>query len=186
MCNPYCEKYFIHFLKPQTNTFPRPYVWCSAYSCDSSSEILQFLSVKWHIFYFVTPASHLFYYRLHREAITVPSCQSSRTIWMTLLLYDLVLGDLVRNRELDFTILRDAVQLEIFYDSMSYLTEVLYVRQWEGLVWTSAMLLRNWTFKLLTNILKGNLSNQESIFFKWRIPSHWGLINYWGSTSFFV
>lgn len=42
--------------------------------------------------YLVTLTSHLFYYRLHREAITGLSCQSSRTIWMMLLVYDLVLG----------------------------------------------------------------------------------------------
>lgn len=79
--------------------------------------------------YLVTLTSHLFYYRLHREAITALSCQSSRTICMTLLVYDLILGGRVRNRELDFMVLWGPFRLEIFYDSMFYLTEVSYVRQ---------------------------------------------------------
>lgn len=49
-----------------------------------------------------------------------------------------------------------------------FLTEDSCLRHWEGLVWTSAMLLRNWAFKSFTSILKLNLSNWGVNIFKMR------------------
>lgn len=186
VCISYCKQCFIHFKKTPKPPFSPGHTFDVLLNIVISLlRYCGFCQLNDIFFYLVTLTSHLFYYRLHREAITVLSCQSSRTICMTLLVYDLILGGPVRNRELDFMILLCPFQLEIFYDSVFYLTEVSYVRQWEGLVWTSTMPLRNGTFKLFTSILKGNLSSQKSIFLKWGTPSYWGLINYWGSMPFF-
>lgn len=89
------------------------------------------------------------------------TCQSSRSIWKMLLVTWFNFRCSVRSRDLDLIILVSPFQLEMFYDSVFYLTEVSYVRQWEGFVWTSAALFRNWTLKLLASILKGYLSDQE-------------------------
>lgn len=179
VCISYCKQYFIHFKKkiPNPTFFPGHTFDVLLNIVVALLRYCGFCRLSDIFSYLVTLTSRLFYYRLHREAITALSCQSSRTICMTLLVYDLILGGRVRNRELDFMILWGPFRLEIFYDSMFYLTEVSYVRQWESLIWTSAVLLRNGRFKLFTSILKGNLSNQESIFLKWGIPSYWGLIN---------
>lgn len=121
--------------------------------------------------YLVALTSHLFYYRLHREAITVLSCQSSKTIWMTLFLWFMSLwftfrGSCKEQRVGCYDPYRSLL-FEIFHDSVEFF-HFSYVRQWEGLVWTSAMLLRNWTLKSLTSILKGGLSNPRVSIFKYR------------------
>lgn len=123
-------------------------------------------------FYLVTLTSHLFYYRLHTEAITGLSCQSSRTIWMMLLVYDLLLGVLWGTGSWTPWSLQVSPSLRYWWFYVRFFVLKIHcVRQWEGLVWISAMLLRNWTFISLTSILKGNLSDPRVSIFKMDPPS---------------